>query len=152
MSITEEKITKMTLAEQTTAFESGNEAAAMAAAQINYHVMGYFPITPSTEIAQILDQKKSQGLHDIQLIAADGEHGSAGICYGAALAGARVINATSANGFMYMIEQLPVQSGTRFPMVLNLVTRAISGPLDIRGDHSVLGRCPGIRCTSSNRS
>jgi len=138
MSITEEKITKMTLAEQTTAFESGNEAAAMAAAQINYHVMGYFPITPSTEIAQILDQKKAQGLHDIQLIAADGEHGSAGICYGAALAGARVLNATSANGFMYMLEQLPVQSGTRFPMVLNLVTRSISGPLDIRGDHSDL--------------
>lgn len=138
MSITEEKITKMTLAEQTIAFESGNEAAAMAAAQINYHVMGYFPITPSTEIAQILDQKKAQGLHDIRLIAADGEHGSAGICYGAALSGARVINATSANGFMYMIEQLPVQSGTRFPMVLNLVTRAISGPLDIRGDHSDL--------------
>lgn len=138
MSITEEKVTKITLAEQTTAFESGNEAAAMAAAQINYHVMGYFPITPSTEIAQILDQKKAQGLHDIKLIAADGEHGSAGICYGAALSGARVVNATSANGFMYMIEQLPVQSGTRFPMVLNLVTRAISGPLDIRGDHSDL--------------
>lgn len=138
MSITEEKITQMKLAEQTAAFESGNEAAAMAAAQINYHVMGYFPITPSTEIAQILDQKKAQGLHQIQLIAADGEHGSAGICYGAALAGARVVNATSANGFMYMIEQLPVQSGTRFPMVLNLVTRAISGPLDIRGDHSDL--------------
>lgn len=138
MSITEDKISALALAEQLIAFESGNEAAAMAATQINYHVMGYFPITPSTEIAQILDQKKAQGLHDIKLIAADGEHGSAGICYGAALSGARVINATSANGFLYMIEQLPVQSGTRFPMVLNLVTRAISGPLDIRGDHSDL--------------
>nr|WP_166244320.1 thiamine pyrophosphate-dependent enzyme [Paenibacillus turpanensis] len=119
-------------------FESGNEMAAMAAAQINYHVMGYFPITPSTEIAQYLDMMKTRGEHDIQLIAADGEHGSAGICYGAAAAGARVFNATSANGFLYMIEQLPVQSGTRFPMVMNLVTRAVSGPLDIRGDHSDL--------------
>ncbi|MBP3038965.1 pyruvate synthase [Bacillaceae bacterium Marseille-Q3522] len=125
-------------AKQTITFESGNEMAAMAAAQINYHIMGYFPITPSTEIAQYLDQMKARGEHDIQLIAADGEHGSAGICYGAALTGARVLNATSANGFMYMLEQLPVQSGTRFPMVLNLVTRAISGPLDIRGDHSDL--------------
>ena len=53
-------------------------------------------------------------------------------------AGARVFNATSANGFLYMIEQLPVQAGTRFPMVMNLVTRAVSGPLDIRGDHSDL--------------
>ncbi|MGE5700624.1 MAG: thiamine pyrophosphate-dependent enzyme, partial [Deltaproteobacteria bacterium] len=30
----------------------------------------------------------------------------------------------------------PVQSGTRFPMVFNIVTRSVSGPLDIRGDHS----------------
>jgi pyruvate ferredoxin oxidoreductase alpha subunit len=34
------------------------------------------------------------------------------------------------------MEQLPVQSGTRFPMVLNVATRSVSGPLDIRGDHS----------------
>ena len=39
---------------------------------------------------------------------------------------------------LYMIEQLPVQAGTRFPMVMNLVTRSVSGPLDIRGDHSDL--------------
>jgi pyruvate ferredoxin oxidoreductase alpha subunit len=138
MAILEEKLTINTIAEQTTTFESGNEMAAMAAAQINYHIMGYFPITPSTEVAQYLDQMKARGEHDIKLIPADGEHGSAGICYGASATGARVFNATSANGFLYMIEQLPVQAGTRFPMVMNLVTRAVSGPLDIRGDHSDL--------------
>lgn len=138
MSVSENQLSEALPAEQVTHFESGNEMAATAAAQINYHIMGYFPITPSTEVAQYLDQMKTRGLHDIQLIAADGEHGSAGICYGAAMAGARVINATSSQGFLYMLEQLPTQSGTRFPMVLNLVTRAISGPLDIRGDHSDL--------------
>lgn len=138
MSVLEENVKKMSKAEQVTTFESGNEMAAMAAAQINYHIMGYFPITPSTEVAQYLDMMKSRGEHDIKLIPADGEHGSAGICYGAAATGARVFNATSANGLMYMLEQLPVQSGTRYPMVLNLVTRSISGPLDIRGDHSDL--------------
>lgn len=138
MSMIEKELGVEQKAEQVMTFESGNEMAAMAAAQINYHLMGYFPITPSTEVAQYLDQMKSRGEHDIKLIAADGEHGSAGICYGAAATGARVFNATSANGFMYMLEQLPVQSGTRFPMVMNLVTRAISGPLDIRGDHSDL--------------
>ncbi|QOY34840.1 thiamine pyrophosphate-dependent enzyme [Anaerobacillus isosaccharinicus] len=140
MTILEDKLneTNSTKYEQATTFESGNEMAAMAAAQINYHVMGYFPITPSTEVAQYLDLMKSQGLHDIELIAADGEHGSAGICFGASATGARVFNATSANGFLYMIEQMPAQSGLRFPMVMNLVTRAVSGPLDIRGDHSDL--------------
>lgn len=139
MTLIEKKLTKAPQEiEQVVTFESGNEMAAMAAAQINYHVMGYFPITPSTEIAQLLDQMKARGEHNIQLIAADGEHGSAGICYGASVTGARVFNATSANGLMYMLEQLPVQSGTRFPMVMNLVTRSVSGPLDIRGDHSDL--------------
>ncbi|MGN7762783.1 thiamine pyrophosphate-dependent enzyme [Paenibacillus sp. 22594] len=138
MAVVENQLKEVKLAEQVTHFESGNEMAATAAAQINYHIMGYFPITPSTEVAQYLDQMKARGLHDIELIAADGEHGSAGICYGAAMAGARVINATSSQGFLYMLEQLPTQSGTRFPMVLNLVTRAVSGPLDIRGDHSDL--------------
>ena len=137
MAMTEENVTKVQN-EQVETFESGNEMAAMAAAQINYHIMGYFPITPSTEVAQYLDMMASKGMHDIKLIAADGEHGSAGICFGAATTGSRVFNATSANGFLYMIEQLPVQSGLRFPMVLNLVTRAVSGPLDIRGDHSDL--------------
>ncbi|WP_040952084.1 thiamine pyrophosphate-dependent enzyme [Gorillibacterium massiliense] len=138
MAVIENQLETVTSAEQVTTFESGNEMAATAAAQINYHIMGYFPITPSTEVAQYLDQMKTRGLHDIKLIAADGEHGSAGICYGAAAAGARVVNATSSQGFLYMLEQLPTQSGTRFPMVLNLVTRAVSGPLDIRGDHSDL--------------
>jgi pyruvate ferredoxin oxidoreductase alpha subunit len=124
--------------DQAIVFESGNEMAAYAAHQINYHIMGYFPISPSTEVAQFLDGMKAKGQHDIVLIPADGEHGSAGICYGAATGGGRVFNATSANGFLYMLEQLPVQSGTRFPMVLNLVNRSVSGPLNIHGDHSDL--------------
>lgn len=138
MAMAEKDLKQAMNYEQVITFESGNEMAAKAAAQINYHIMGYFPITPSTEIAQYLDQMKARGEHDIVLIPGDGEHGSAGICYGAAITGARVFNATSANGFMYMLEQLPVQAGTRFPMVLDLVTRSISGPLDIRGDHSDL--------------
>lgn len=117
-------------------YESGNELAAYAARQINYHVMGYYPITPSTQIAENLDIMKAQGAHDIRLIAAEGEHSAAGICYGASAAGGRVFNATSANGLLYALEQLPVQSGTRFPMVMNVACRTVSGPLCIKGDHS----------------
>lgn len=122
-------------------FESGNELAAYAAKQINYHVMGYYPITPSTGVVEELDLMKSEGLHDIVLIEAEGEHSAAGLCYGAATAGGRVLNATSANGLLYSLEQLPVQSGTRFPMVLNVACRSISGPLSIKGDHSDIMYC-----------
>ncbi len=117
-------------------FRSGNEAAALAARDIGFHVMGYFPITPSTEVAESLSQMQADGEHDIVMIPADGEHGAAGICYGAALGGGRVLNATSSQGLLYSLEQLPVQSGTRVPMVLNVSTRTVSGPLDIRCDHS----------------
>ena len=43
-------------------FESGNELAAYAAKQINYHVMGYYPITPSTQIAENLDLMKAEDI------------------------------------------------------------------------------------------
>ncbi len=117
-------------------FESGNELAAYAAKQINYHVMGYYPITPSTQIAEFLDQMGADGEHSIALMPAEGEHSAAGICYGASTGGGRVFNATSANGLLYALEQLPVQSGTRLPMVLNIACRTVSGPLSIKGDHS----------------
>jgi len=125
-------------AAQVTDFRSGNEMSSLAAAHVNFHVMGYYPITPSTEVAEYLDEMGANGEHDVHLIPGDGEHGAAGICYGATTAAGRVFNATSANGLLFSLEQLPVQSGTRYPMVLNLVCRSVSGPLDIRGDHSDL--------------
>lgn len=117
-------------------YASGNEMAAIAIRQIGYDLMGYYPITPSTQIAENLDIMRANGETDLIMIAAEGEHSAAGVCYGAAVAGGRVINATSANGLLYAIEQFPVQSGTRYPMVMNVVCRTISGPLSIKGDHS----------------
>lgn len=117
-------------------YASGNEMAAIAIKQIGYDLMGYYPITPSTQIAENLDIMRANGETDMVMVAAEGEHSAAGICYGAAVAGGRVVNATSANGLLYAIEQFPVQSGTRFPMVMNVVCRTVSGPLSIKGDHS----------------
>lgn len=124
--------------EQIQKFLTGNEMVAEAARGIDFHFMGYYPITPSTEIAQKIESLKAQGEVSTVMLPADGEHGAAGACFGAASGGARVLNATSANGLLYSIEQLPVQAGSRLPMVLNLVTRSVSGPLDIRCDHSDL--------------
>lgn len=122
--------------EQVMEYASGNEMAAIAIKQIGYDLMGYYPITPSTQIAENLDIMHANGEIDLTMVAAEGEHSAAGICYGASVAGGRVVNATSANGLLYAIEQLPVQSGTRYPMVMNVVCRTVSGPLSIKGDHS----------------
>lgn len=117
-------------------YASGNEMAAIAVRQIGYDLMGYYPITPSTQVSEGLDQMRADGKTDLLMIAAEGEHSAAGICYGASVGGGRVFNATSANGLLYALEQLPVQSGTRYPMVMNVACRAVSGPLSIKGDHS----------------
>ena len=111
---------------QTVIFASGNEMAALAVKQIGYDLMGYYPITPSTQIAEGLDVMKAAGETDLIMIPAEGEHSAAGICYGASVGGGRVFNATSANGLLYAIEQLPLQSGTRYPMVMNVVCRTLS--------------------------
>lgn len=121
---------------QVVVYASGNEMAAAAIKQIGYDLMGYYPITPSTQIAESLDEMRANGETDLIMIAAEGEHSAAGICYGAAVGGGRVINATSANGLLYALEQFPVQSGTRYPMVMNVACRTVSGPLSIKGDHS----------------
>lgn len=124
------------MSNQVMEYASGNEMAAIAIKQIGYDLMGYYPITPSTQIAENLDIMRANGETDLVMVAAEGEHSAAGICYGAAVAGGRVVNATSANGLLYALEQFPVQSGTRFPMVMNVVCRTVSGPLSIKGDHS----------------
>ena len=131
-----ESVCKIQIKKQAMEYASGNEIAAIAIKQIGYDLMGYYPITPSTQIAENLDIMRANGETDMVMIAAEGEHSAAGICYGASVAGGRVVNATSANGLLYAIEQFPVQSGTRYPMVMNVACRTVSGPLSIKGDHS----------------
>src|SRR4030042_7131407 len=82
-------------------FRTGNEMAARAAKQINFPLMGYYPITPSTEVPEFLDEMKAEGEHEIRMIPADGEHSAAGICYGATTGGGRVFNAPSPQGLLH---------------------------------------------------
>jgi TPP-dependent indolepyruvate ferredoxin oxidoreductase alpha subunit len=64
--------------EQVAKFLTGNEMVAEAAKAIQFHFMGYYPITPSTEIAQLIDAMKAKGEVSTVLLPADGEHGAAG--------------------------------------------------------------------------
>ena len=75
--------------------QDGNAMAAISAYHIDFTMMGYYPITPSTQVAETLDAMKAAGMHDITMIPGDGEHGAAGICFGATAGGARVFNSMS---------------------------------------------------------
>lgn len=115
---------------------SGNEAAAIAMKQINPDVVAAFPITPSTEIPQYFSTFVSNGTVDTEFVAVESEHSAMSACVGAEAAGARAMTATSANGLSYMWEMIYIASSLRLPIVMSLVNRAVSGPLNIHNDHS----------------
>ena len=115
---------------------SGNEAAAIAMKQINPAVVAAFPITPSTEIPQYFSTFVSNGTVDTEFVAVESEHSAMSACVGAEAAGARAMTATSANGLSYMWEMIYIASSLRLPIVMSLVNRAVSGPLNIHNDHS----------------
>ena len=115
---------------------SGNEAAAIAMKQINPDVVAAFPITPSTEIPQYFSTFVSNGSVDTEFVAVESEHSAMTACIGAEAAGARAMTATSANGLSLMWEMVYIASSLRLPIVMSLVNRAVSGPLNIHNDHS----------------
>ena len=115
---------------------SGNEASATAMKQINPDVVAAFPITPSTEIPQYFSTFVSNGQVDTEFVAVESEHSAMSACIGAEAAGARAMTATSANGLSLMWEMIYIASSLRLPIVMSLVNRAVSGPLNIHNDHS----------------
>ncbi len=115
---------------------SGNEAVATAMKQINPDVVAAFPITPSTEIPQYFSTFVANGTVDTEFVAVESEHSAMSACIGAQSAGSRAMTATSANGLSLMWEMIYIASSLRLPIVLNLVNRAVSGPLNIHCDHS----------------
>ena len=115
---------------------SGNEAVATAMKQINPDVVAAFPITPSTEVPQYFSQFVADGEVDTEFVAVESEHSAMSACIGASAAGARAMTATSANGMALMWEVLYIAASSRLPIVMPLINRALSGPINIHNDHS----------------
>lgn len=115
---------------------SGNEAVSYAIRQINPDVMPAFPITPSTEIPQMVSTYIANGEMDTEFIPVESEHSSMSATIGAEAAGARSLTATSSAGLALMWEELLLAASNRLPLVLALVNRTLSGPININCDHS----------------
>lgn len=121
---------------QKTAALTGNEAAAQAMRQINPDVVAAYPITPQTEIVQLFSTFVSDGLVKTEFVAVESEHSAMSATVGAAAAGARAMTATSSQGLAFMWEMLYVAAGMRVPIVMPMVNRALSSPINIHCDHS----------------
>jgi pyruvate ferredoxin oxidoreductase alpha subunit len=115
---------------------TGNDAGAEALMHVDPDVAAVFPITPQTELMHKFSAYVNDGVVGTELVTVESEHSAQSACFGSASAGARTITATSANGLMLMAEICCITSSARLPVVMPVVNRAISGPINIHCDHS----------------
>jgi pyruvate ferredoxin oxidoreductase alpha subunit len=115
---------------------SGNEAVAVAIKQVEPDVLAAYPITPSTEVPQYFSNYVANGLVKTEFVAVESEHSAMSACIGAAAAGGRAVTITSACGLALMWELLYVAASMRLPIMMPVINRALSGPININNDHS----------------
>src|SRR4030043_820116 len=111
-------------------------ALADAAKMANPDVIAAYPITPQTHIVEQLAEFVANGELDGQYIPVESEHSAMSACLGSSAVGARTFTATAGVGLELMHEVLYLASSMRFPIVMAVANRALSGPLSIWGDPS----------------
>lgn len=115
---------------------TGDGAAADAMKQINPDQVAAYPITPQTEIVERFAEYVANGEVDTEFVAVESEHSAMSACCGGSAAGGRVMTCTSSQGLALMHEVLYIASGNRLPIVMPMVNRTLSAPINIHGDHS----------------
>ena len=115
---------------------TGAEMMAQAMRQINPDTVCAYPITPQTDIVQNFSKYVADGEVDTEFVTVESEHSAMSATVGASAAGARAMTATAANGLALMWEVVYIASSTRLPIVMPIVSRALSGPINIHCDHS----------------
>lgn len=113
---------------------TGNQAAALGALLCNVQVVAAYPITPQSQLAEIMSQYIEGGKLRAEYVRVESEHSALTVCISASTVGARVFTATSANGLLYMHEQLHWAAGARLPIVMCCVNRGVGAPWTIFND------------------
>jgi pyruvate ferredoxin oxidoreductase alpha subunit len=115
---------------------NGDETVAFAAKQSDVDVVAAYPITPQTIIVERFSEYVANGEVDTEFVCVESEHSALTACLTAAATGARAFTATASAGLALMHEILYVTSGCRAPVVMAVVNRALSAPINIHCDHS----------------
>ena len=110
-------------------------AVAIAAKLCKPDIVAVYPITPQTHIPERIADFVYDGESDINLIDVESEHSALSACIGAQAAGSRTFTATASQGLALMHEVLFVASGLRLPIVMAVVNRTLSAPINIWNDH-----------------
>ena len=113
---------------------TGNSAASVGVKLCKPKVVAAYPITPQSAVAETLSQYVDKGELEAEYVNVEGEHSALTVCISASFVGARVFTATSANGLLYMHEQLHWAAGSRLPIVMCCVNRGVGAPWTIFND------------------
>lgn len=118
----------------------GNEAAAYVAYRIN-EVCAIYPITPSSNMAELADEWAAKGIKNIwgnvpDVIEMQSEAGAAGTVHGALQTGSLTTTFTASQGLMLMLPNMYKIAGELTPAVFHVAARSLAAQgLSIFGDH-----------------
>jgi len=115
---------------------TGNRGVAEAVREAKPGVIAAYPITPQTEIVELIAQFVAGGTMAGTYIPVESEHSALAACIGASAAGVRTFTATSSQGLLYMHEMLHWAAGARLPVVMANVNRAVAPPWNVWADHT----------------
>ena len=124
----------------------GNQAAAHVAYAFT-EVAGIYPITPSSPMADFVDQWSANGQKNIfgtktKVIEMQSEAGAAGTVHGSLAAGALTTTFTASQGLLLMIPNMYKIAGEQLPGVFHVSARTVAAQsLNIFGDHSDVYAC-----------
>jgi pyruvate/2-oxoacid:ferredoxin oxidoreductase alpha subunit len=105
----------------------GNHAVSLGVKMARCEVVSAYPITPQTQVVEMLSEMCATGELDARFIKVESEHSAMAACVGASAAGVRTFTATSSHGLLYMHEMLHWAAGGRLPIVMANINRAV-GP------------------------
>ncbi len=115
---------------------TGNHAVSYGARDSRSEVIAAYPITPQTQIVELLSEFCADGSLKAKFIKVESEHSAMAACIGASAAGARAFTATSSHGLALMHEMLHWAANGRHPVVMANVNRAMGPPWSIWTDQN----------------
>jgi pyruvate/2-oxoacid:ferredoxin oxidoreductase alpha subunit len=104
----------------------GNHALSYGAMLGRAQVISAYPITPQTQVVELLSEMCADGTLEAQFIKVESEHSAMASCIGASVAGARTFTATSSQGLALMHEMLHWAAGGRHPVVMGNINRSMA--------------------------
>lgn len=114
----------------------GNHALSYGAKLSRVQVIAAYPITPQTQVVELLSEMCADGELDAQFVKVESEHSALAASIGASAVGARTFTATSAQGLALMHEMIHWAVGARTPVVLGNINRAMAPPWSIWTDQN----------------